>query len=133
MLSQTRQACHESNFRNYTKWQDTLTVNYCFGLFSPVKEFQFSSPSSTHIDGLHVTSWGPCWCTGTIKFFSSGTKLPFLCKPYEQIFFCFVPQHGGNVNHLSSPNSHLLIEPYTFLNTLDPRPLTDSCSQFIQV
>ena len=23
------------------------------------------------IDGLYVTSWRPCWCTGTIRFFSS--------------------------------------------------------------
>ena len=49
------------------------------------------------IDGLHVTSWRPCWWTGTIRFFSSGSL--FLCKLCEQIFFCFVHQHGGNANH----------------------------------
>ena len=31
----------------------------------------FSCPFD--IDGLHVTSWRPCWCTGTIRFFSSGS------------------------------------------------------------
>ena len=27
-------------------------------------------------------------------------ELTFLCKLCEQIFFCFVHQHGGNANHL---------------------------------
>ena len=36
------------------------------------------------IDGLHVTSWRPCWWTGTIRFFSSEVN----------------NQHGGNANHL---------------------------------
>ena len=53
------------------------------------------------IDALYTTSWWPRWCTGTIQFFSSGSKLtPFLCKLCEQIFFCFVHQHGTNANHL---------------------------------
>ena len=52
------------------------------------------------IDGLHVTSWQSFWWTGTIRFFSSESLLPFLCKLCEQIFFCFVHQHGGNTNHL---------------------------------
>ena len=42
------------------------------------------------IDGLHMMSWRPCWWTGAIRFFSSGSSLPFLCKLCEQIFFCFV-------------------------------------------
>ena len=42
------------------------------------------------IDGLHVTSWRSCWCTGTRRCFSSGNKLPFLYKLCEQILFCFV-------------------------------------------
>ena len=31
------------------------------------------SESRDVINGLHVTSWRPCWCTGTIRFFSSGS------------------------------------------------------------
>ena len=53
---------------------------------------------------LDVTSWRPCWWTGTIRFFSCGSSLPFLCKRCEQIFFCFVHQHGGNANHLYVQN-----------------------------
>ena len=44
----------------------------------------------------------PCWWIGTIRFFSAGSLLPFLCKLCEQIFFCFVLQHGDNVIHLYS-------------------------------
>ena len=51
-------------------------------------------------DGLHVTSWRSCWWTGTMRFFSSGSYLQFSCKLCEQIFFCFVHQHSGDVNHL---------------------------------
>ena len=29
---------------------------------------------TTIIDGLHVTSWGPCWCTGKITFFLHSKK-----------------------------------------------------------
>ena len=42
------------------------------------------------IDRLHVTSRRPCWWTGTMRYFSSGSYLPFLCKLCEHISFCFV-------------------------------------------
>ena len=42
------------------------------------------------IDGLHVTSRRPCWWTGTIRFFSSGSYLSFLRKPLwtNVVLFC---------------------------------------------
>ena len=49
---------------------------------------------------LLMTSWRPCWWTGAIRFFSSDSSLLFLCKLCEQIFFCFVHEHGGSENHL---------------------------------
>ena len=36
-----------------------------------------------------MTSWRPCWCLEKIRFFSSGSYLPFSLKQCEQIFFCF--------------------------------------------
>ena len=41
---------------------------------------RFTAARKWPIDGLHVTSWQPCRCTGEIRFLSCGNKLPFLCK-----------------------------------------------------
>ena len=60
----------------------------------------FSSSLAT-IDGLHVTSQWPCWCSRNNKiFFLWDLTSIFMQTTYEQIFFCFVHQHGGNANHL---------------------------------
>ena len=41
------------------------------------------------IGWLQVTTWRPCWCLGTIRFFSSVSYLPFSLKLCDQIIFCF--------------------------------------------
>ena len=53
------------------------------------------------IAGLHVTSRRPCWWSRTKAFLSSGNETLFSCKFFEEIFFCFDPQHLSRVTHLS--------------------------------
>ena len=71
-------------------------------------------------DGLYVTSWRPCWCTVTIRFFS--------CKLYEQIFFYFVHQHGGNTNHPYATRKPTWSVGHHFVSFLYQK--TKSCTLF---
>ena len=57
------------------------------------------------IAGLHVTSRRPCWWSRTKVFLSSGNETLFSCKFFEEIFFCFDPQHGRLVTWLQTKNS----------------------------
>ena len=57
------------------------------------------------IAGLHVTSRRPCWWSRTKAFLSSGNETLFSCKFFEEIFFCFDPQHGRLVTWLQTKNS----------------------------
>ena len=68
-----------------------------------------------------MTSWQPCWWTGTIRYFSSGSSLPFLCKLCEQIFFCFALQHGGNANHLLRVKSYSVCRILISKGSLDKK------------
>ena len=79
-------------------WPDKPDHVYKLGLAANVRAWSLFRHTlqmlRTVVDVLHVTSWRPCWWTGTIRLFSSGSS--FLCKLCEQIFFCFVHQNGGN-------------------------------------
>ena len=57
------------------------------------------------IAGLHVTSRRPCWWSRTKAFL-------FSCKFFEEIFFCFDPQHGRLVTWLPINNT----QPTTSFN-----------------
>ena len=57
------------------------------------------------IAGLHVTSRRPCWWSRTKEFL-------FSCKFFEEIFFCFDPQHGRLVTWLQTKNT----QPTTSFN-----------------
>ena len=60
------------------------------------------------IAGLHVTSRRPCWWSRTKAFLSSGNETLFSCKFFEEIFFCFDPQHGRLVTWLQRHTSLLI-------------------------
>ena len=57
------------------------------------------------IAGLHLTSRRPCWRSRTKAFLSSENYTLFSCKFFEEIFFCFDPQHGCLVTWLQTKNS----------------------------
>ena len=59
---------------------------------------------ATHIAGLHVTSRRPCWWSRTKAFLSSGNETLFSRKFFEEIFFCFDPQHGRLFTWLQTKN-----------------------------
>ena len=66
-----------------------------------------------------------------IKFFSSRSLLPFLCKPYEQTFFCFIHQHGGNTNHLYVSNYTRTTSGNFSPIKYNPRKYGSNCSSYL--
>ena len=73
-------------------------VEALLSLFSKYRLFVYG------IAGLHVTSRRPCWWSRTKAFLSSGNETLFSCKFFEEIFFCFDPQHGRLVTWLQTKN-----------------------------
>ena len=59
------------------------------------------------IDGLHVTSRWPRWCTEQCSKMSIGNLTLFLCKTCGVIFYCFVHQHGRLITWLQ-PHGRLI-------------------------
>ena len=60
-----------------------------------------------------MTSRRPCWWSRTKAFLSSGNETLFSCKFFEEIFFCFDPQHGRLVTWLQTKNFKCRAGHYT--------------------
>ena len=68
-----------------------------------------SLAQATHsaIDGFHLTSRRPCWCTEQCSKMSFGNLTLFICKTCGTIFYCFVHQHGCLITWMQTKDSFL--------------------------
>ena len=65
---------------------------------------KFELVISFSIDGLHLTSRQPCWCTEHCSKMSFGSLTLLLCKTCGAIFCCFVHQHGRLITWMQTTN-----------------------------
>ena len=81
------------------------SLGVCLNNRAPLRN---SKRANYFIDGFHLTSRWPCWCTEQCSKMSFGNLTLLLCKTCGTIFYCFVHQHGRLITWMQTKNYYTI-------------------------